>query len=469
MLRALIALPFVVACCVLVGWEADIEVLRRFGTSSVTMNPASALAFLALSVGLAVREHGGRRARTLAAALIAAGGLVGAAKLLDIAAGTHLNIDTLLFASKLGLGYVRPSRMAPNSALCFVTISLALLLMTLRSERAVIAAQAVALCTGVIAVFAMVGHLYGVDAFYVVGALHPVAAPSALGLLSLVGWVLVRTSARGLVAPLSDPGPAGRTSRSLLPAAVAIPVLAGWLRQQGEQAGLFSGEVGVALMVMLTMLTLTALIWQNARWLLAADTLRRAAEAEVAHLATHDFLTGLPNRGHFMDRLIERMNRRPGAGARFAVIAMDLDGFKQVNDRLGHAAGDAVLRDVALHLRHCGRRDDLVARVGGDEFVMLLGRITATGEAAGIAARIVQTLPRQFGPPGREVRVGISAGVVVADRRHQTPEALLADADHALYRAKRAGRGRFVLHDPAAGDPLDASGLVHDARIMASA
>ncbi len=443
----MIVLPCVLACCALVGWGADIELLRRFGTSSVTMNPASAVAFLALGGGIMLREDGGRRARILAAASIAAGGLIGASTLLDIAAGTHMHLDRVLFAAKLGLGYDRPSRMAPNTALCLVMDSLALLLMTRRSGRAVVAAQTLALCTALIALFAVVGHLYGVDAFYVVGALHPVALPAALGLLSLSGFVLARTASCGLLAPLSDPGPAGRTGRALLPAAIAIPVLCGWLRQQGESAGLFTGEIGVALMVMLTILMLTALIWQNTRWLLAADMLRRAAEAEVAHMATHDFLTGLPNRGHFMDRLIARMGRRPPAAARFAVIAMDLDGFKQVNDRLGHAAGDALLRDVGTHLLQCQRRrDDLVARVGGDEFVMLLDGIAAAQEAAGVAMRILQTMPRRFGPPGRDVAIGISLGIAVADRTHQTPEALLADADRALYRAKRNGRGRCVVH-----------------------
>jgi diguanylate cyclase (GGDEF)-like protein len=446
----LIAFPFVAAVCVLIGWGADIELLRRLGTAPVTMNPASAAALLSLSSGLALREYGGKIAGALAWAAIGAGTMIGVLKLIDIALGTHIGIDTLLFAAKLAPGYDRPSRIAPNTAFCFALIGFAFLLMHRRSERAVAAAQAAAIVTALVAVFALVGHLYNVNAFFVVGPLHPVAVPSALSLLSLAALVLIRTSSRGLVAPLSDSGPAGRTSRALLPAAFAIPVAFGWLRQQGEHAGLFTGEVGVALMVMLTMLTMTALVWHNARLLLAADTLRRRAEADVAHMASHDFLTGLPNRGHFMARLIARMRRRPGATRAFAVIIMDLDGFKQVNDRLGHGAGDALLREVGAHLQDCRRhREDLVARLGGDEFVMLLEEIDSAEDAAMVAARIVTGMPSRCGPRGREVPVGISVGIVIAERRHATTEALLADADRALYAAKRGGKGRFAVHAPA--------------------
>jgi len=454
--RVLIVFPVAAAVCVLIGWGTDVEMLRRFGAAAVTMNPASAAALLALSGGLALREYGGRIACMLAWVTIGAGCLIGVLKLTDITIGTHIGIDTLLFAAKLAPGYVQPSRIAPNTAFCFVLIGLALLLMRSGVERAVIAAQAAAIVTAVIAVFALVGHLYGVNAFFVVGALHPVAVPSALSLLSLAAFVLIRTSSRGLVAPLSDSGPAGRTSRALLPAAFAIPVAFGWLRQQGERAGLFTGEVGVALMVMLTMLTMTVLIWQNARLLLSADMLRRRAEADVAHLARHDFLTGLPNRGHFMERLMARMRRRARDNTAFAVITMDLDGFKQVNDRLGHAAGDTLLREVGAYLQNCQHRpEDLVARMGGDEFVMLLDRIDRATDAAMVAARIVAGMPKHCGPRGREVPVGISVGIVIADRGHATSEALLADADRALYDAKRGGKGRFALHAPAGRDALD--------------
>ncbi len=468
MALGLAVLPALCAVAVLIGWSTDNEGLKRLGLVTVTMNPTTAAGFIAIALALLVRQWNGpqpvgrqsperpgaRRAKTLIATiLLMAVAAMGGLKLLDMSAGSHIDIDTYLFAAKLPIGDLRPSRVAPNAALCFVLISLALLLMPLRSRRAAIAAQLLALATSLVSIFAFVGYLYGVGAFYSVPAFFPMAIHTALGFLCLAAFVFIRTAHRGLVAPVSDPGPAGRTSRALLPAAIIIPVGFGWLRQKGEQAGLYTPEIGVALMVMVSVLALTVMIWWNAGLLLTADARRRTAEAELARMATHDFLTGLPNRGHFMDRLMARMaTPRRRADDSFAIIYMDLDGFKRVNDQFGHAAGDELLRKVAARLRKTGRRaEDLVARLGGDEFAMLLDHINAADEAASVAQRIVDEMPSRVGVGADAVPVGMSIGIVVADVRHDTPEALLNDADQALYDAKRHGKGRFAVYHKAQG------------------
>jgi diguanylate cyclase (GGDEF)-like protein len=443
----LAVIPALFAIIVLIGWGTDSEGLKRLGMATVTMNPTSAVGLTLLSLALVLRRLGARPGQMIAPLLLVAAAAIGGLKLCDAVTGSHLDIDAFLFASKLPIGDVRPSRIAPNAALCFVLISVALMMMVNRREWAVIAAQLLALATSMIAIFAVVGYIFGVGAFYSVPAFFPMAIHTAIAFLCLAAFVFVETVRSGLVAPISDPGPAGRTSRALLPAAVIIPVGFGWLRQRGEQAGLYTPEIGVALMVMFSVLTLTALIWWNAGLLLAADMRRRRAEAELARMATHDFLTGLPNRGHFIDRLMLRMARpRRRAEDSFAVIYMDLDGFKQVNDRLGHAAGDALLRDVASRIQHCGRKtEDMAARLGGDEFAMLLDHISTADEAMSVAQRIVEAMPSRVGPKDRDVPVGMSVGIVMADVRHQTPESLLNDADLALYDAKRGGKGRFAM------------------------
>jgi|GEM_PF-3190721 len=456
MIFAFTVAPGIIGCVVLVGWATTIDVLRRLGLATVTMNPAVACCFIAFTVALLLGQSRRLVARWAGWFLLVLAALPGLTKLVGTVSGYDIGMDTWVFAERLATAGVRPSRMAPNAAVCFVLIALALVLAATpgRARRGpgfTVAAQTLALGCGFIAAFAVVGYIYQVGAFYSVAGFHPMAVHTALCFLCFCGALFMRTSASGLIAPISDRGPAGRSSRALLPAAILLPVLVGWLRQRGEWAGLWAPDMGVALMVMTMVLIFTALIWCNARQLLVMDRSRCAAEAELARMAHHDFLTGLPNRGYFMESLMARMSpgrRKPGHS--FAIIYMDLDGFKQVNDRLGHPAGDSLLREVGRHLQACGRDGrDLVARLGGDEYAMLLDDIHTPDDAAAVARRIVDGMPSHYGPAGQLVPVGMSLGVVIADVANQSAEALLTQADQALYDAKRAGKGRFSLRQGA--------------------
>lgn len=447
MITFLPAIPVLIAVTVLTGWASGDDDLTRLWLASVSMNPTTALCFLALCVAIPLRRTRYWLCQSIAVTMMAAVVLVGALKLIAIVAHLHIGGDTILFASHLGLGGPHPNRMAPNTAFCFILIAVSLLIKRYRSERFAIGSQILALVTSVIALFAVVGYLYGVGVFYNVSEFIPMALHTAVAFLSLALFVFLQTSERGLIPPILDPGPAGRTSRMLLPTAVAVPVTFGYFRQLGEQAGWYSSEIGIALMVMMNVLALLVMIWWHADQQLKADTRRLAAEAELARMAAHDYLTGLPNRAQFMERLMSRMaGRRLRSDPSFAIIYMDLDGFKQVNDRLGHGSGDRLLQEVGRFLRlYARRQDDLVARLGGDEFAMLLDRIGSEEEVTAIAERIVMDMPPNFGQAGQLVPIGISVGIVIAEARHDTAEAILNDADAALYQAKRSGKGRYSV------------------------
>jgi diguanylate cyclase (GGDEF)-like protein/PAS domain S-box-containing protein len=182
-------------------------------------------------------------------------------------------------------------------------------------------------------------------------------------------------------------------------------------------------------------------------------TERKRAEEELRHLAFHDGLTGLANRDLLIDR-IEQATRRAGRrGTNPAVIYLDLDGFKAANDRHGHGGGDRLLRTVAERLAYTVRSEDTVARVGGDEFVVLIEENhPEAAEAVTTAERIQQALsvPVDIGG-GREVRVTASVGVAVGEVGCAADE-LLRNADIAMYRAKAAGKARVLLYDPSMGD-----------------
>lgn len=181
--------------------------------------------------------------------------------------------------------------------------------------------------------------------------------------------------------------------------------------------------------------------------LLEDITDRRATEARIAHMAHHDALTDLPNRFLLHDRLNAALTRLPGTEERLAIFYIDLDGFKAVNDALGHVCGDSLLVRVAERLRETIRASDTAARLGGDEFVILQAPIQQAGEAAWLAGRLLSTLSKHFAIDGRMVKVGASIGISLAPQDGMDPADLLAKADAALYQAKREGRNRFRFAD----------------------
>ncbi|SFU28367.1 putative bifunctional diguanylate cyclase/phosphodiesterase [Pseudoduganella namucuonensis] len=185
-------------------------------------------------------------------------------------------------------------------------------------------------------------------------------------------------------------------------------------------------------------------------------TERRLHEKAIEHQATHDQLTGLPNRALFLDRLAHAIPRAERRKERIAVVFLDLDKFKQVNDTLGHAIGDELLRTVADTLRHCVRDFDTVARLGGDEFVLLLDSPLGDTTPGMIAERIGARLARPVMLAGQEHVITGSMGLSLFPDDGNDPENLLRQADIAMYRAKEAGRNGFQFFTQEMQSRLDA-------------
>ncbi len=175
---------------------------------------------------------------------------------------------------------------------------------------------------------------------------------------------------------------------------------------------------------------------------------RKRMEARLQHDALHDALTGLPNRALFLDRLSQAFSRRSRSrGQNCGVLFLDLDRFKEINDSLGHAAGDQVLRTVAERLRGALRPQDTAARLGGDEFAILVESIVSVPNLEIVAGRILGEMEREFEVGGHALHAGASIGVAIATAAHAAPELLIRDADFAMYRAKQNGGGRFEIFD----------------------
>ncbi len=178
-------------------------------------------------------------------------------------------------------------------------------------------------------------------------------------------------------------------------------------------------------------------------------TRSRLAEEKLRHQALYDGLTSLPNRSFFLEKLNKLFElRRKGQDERFAVLFLDLDGFKKINDSLGHLVGDELLIALTRRLKEFLRREDTLARLGGDEFAILVDSIHELSDTINLADRIFRELEKPLRVQGRELFVSVSIGIAPSTNNYDQVEDLLRDADTAMYRAKASGKARYTVFQP---------------------
>lgn len=175
-------------------------------------------------------------------------------------------------------------------------------------------------------------------------------------------------------------------------------------------------------------------------------TQRKLVEEHLKKMAHYDVLTGLPNRALFLDRLAQALLRARREGGRVAVMFLDLDKFKPINDSLGHDAGDEILREIGERLRRCVRESDTVSRLGGDEFTVILHRIEHDSDAVRIAEKILEGMRRPFYPKNVECQVGVSIGISIYPEHGLDQETLMKKADCAMYLAKEEDGNSYRLY-----------------------
>jgi diguanylate cyclase (GGDEF)-like protein len=202
-----------------------------------------------------------------------------------------------------------------------------------------------------------------------------------------------------------------------------------------------------AFLIFPVLLCLTLVFLNKAR--IAQTEIQRLTETEeqTRNKSMSDALTGLPNRAQFLEQVTRSIQcGHHNREFHFAVLFIDLDGFKPINDKLGHKAGDAVLRQTAKRLHGCLRKGDLVGRYGGDEFTLLINNVSGPQDAIRVAERVLVKLQEPINV-GEPVTVGASIGIALSTNLHERAEDLIRDADGAMYRAKAQGKNRFVVSD----------------------
>lgn len=179
-------------------------------------------------------------------------------------------------------------------------------------------------------------------------------------------------------------------------------------------------------------------------WVIARDMVRRKSyQMDLYRSANFDKLTDIPNRALFLDRLDQNLKQSERYKRKFALLFIDLDGFKSVNDTLGHDAGDKLLIKTAERLKECVRDADTVARIGGDEFTVILSTITSIDDAQSVAQKIIGALATPFNIGNEEAQIGASIGISVFPENGTDTEILLKNADDAMYLAKKAGKNDY--------------------------
>lgn len=269
------------ASLTLLGWAIDAPGLRSIIPGAVSMNPATALGFLLGGGALVLFPGRGRRSTVVALASLAA--LVGALKLLALAGGPDAGIDRWLFGSRLADDPGEfLNRMAPNTAASLVQVGTAIALLRLRRARTV--AQALAFVVVALALVALTGYAYGLDRLYGLPQSIPMAPNTAAGFLALSVGALLADPVHGFVRYFATEGAGGILARRLLPAAIFVPLSAGWARVLGERAGWYAAEFGIALMVVFSAAILVLVVGWTASLLDRFDARRMAAEWERARL-----------------------------------------------------------------------------------------------------------------------------------------------------------------------------------------
>jgi diguanylate cyclase (GGDEF)-like protein len=249
--------------------------------------------------------------------------------------------------------------------------------------------------------------------------------------------------AAGAYLPAAAPIPDGDTMVPILGAAGDTIGKFVWRADRPAVRMTYEALPALAAVVLIIGLLMARLLWRLRK---ATAELEQAREQAV-HLALHDPLTGLANRAMFQKRLTTALEDLNRGGSPIALLALDLDRFKQVNDTLGHEAGDELLRQVAMRLKSLLSDQDAVARLGGDEFVVLQNAIKTVSEARHLSERIIEAIGVPFRLAEHEVSVGVSIGVAIAKDAARDGIDLPARADFALYQAKESGRNTYRLYE----------------------
>jgi diguanylate cyclase (GGDEF)-like protein len=476
--QASAAIVALVGGIVLVGWWFGVASLKTVAPGLVSMKANTAICLLASGAALFLLNErlSGLVMKRTGLLLVLTVFFIAGLTLVEYALRLDLGIDQLLFDDDtLATATSHPGRMAPVTAVCLLLVSVALTLI----DRSTRVARRIAMAVLLLAMLGITGYVFGVEALYRISAYTSMAVHTAVALALLSLGILTARTRQGYMDVILSDTSGGIVARRLL---VFIPVLLfalGWLSIQGQKAGFYDSQFSLSFVIVSGMVISAIFVMGIARMLQIADANRQATEhqlatlnasleqtvlertrelektnqqlaseiaerkqveEEVHRLSVTDELTGLFNRRGFLLLAEQFLRAAKRAKTVHALIYLDLNGVKQVNDIHGHKAGDALLTDTAQVLKACFRDADIVARLGGDEFAIL----AVNGENTEIMLARIHAAAAQFNKGGSSPHsLSFSIGVI---RCLPTDESslleLLHKADTLMYEQKKEHRLR---------------------------
>ena len=443
--RAASAFSLCTGVLVLLGWAAGGDVLHRLGLAAITPMMAAAFICLGCSLGIAI-QRASSPMRMIADAFALVAILIGLSRLAGFVGLFELDVDRLLFHDALApVDAGRLNQVPPNTALNFALIGIALVAIDRRMRKFRRLGQMLAVTTAMTSLLALMGYAYGLGSLYGVGYHVAMPLPTAAAFLIVAIGVLCARPADGIMAVISSDTSGGAMIRRLLPAVLIVPAALGALRLVGQQGLLFDTAFGLWLLVVSIMTVFAALVGWSAQLLYRSDVDRANAALTLAHQASQDALTQLPNRRLFIERLTAALEQSKESGVSVAVLFIDMDAFKVINDSLGHFVGDELLVAAGRRIEECAGAPNMVARLSGDEFTVLL-RGLSRERVIDLSDRIRHAFDRPFTIGLHEVFTSLSIGIAFSDDT-LTPQDLIRHADIAMYRAKQRGKARYeVFH-----------------------